>query len=156
MKCPFCGRDNDKVIDSRSGESGFVIRRRRHCLNCDRRYTTYERIAEVDIKVIKKNGTRELFQTDKIRNGLKRACWKRPVSEEQLESLIARVEQEVVTKFEHVNEIASADLGRIVMDQLFDLDQVAYVRFASVYRQFSDAHDFVSEVQQVLRRHAGS
>jgi transcriptional repressor NrdR len=153
MKCPFCRRDNDKVIDSRSGEAGFVIRRRRHCLNCDRRYTTYERIAEVDIKVVKRNGTRELFQTEKIRNGLKRACWKRPVSSEQLESLIAKVEQEVVTKFEQVNEIASVELGQIVMDHLFDLDQIAYVRFASVYRQFSDAHDFIAEVQQVLRRH---
>lgn len=130
-----------------------MIRRRRHCLNCDRRYTTYERIAEVDIKVVKRNGTRELFQTDKIRNGLKRACWKRPVSNEQLESLIAKVEQEVVTKFEQVTEIASVELGQIVMDQLFDLDQIAYVRFASVYRQFSDAHDFVNEVQQVLRKH---
>lgn len=154
MKCPFCRRDNDKVIDSRSGEEGFVTRRRRHCLSCDRRYTTYERIAEVDIKVVKRNGTRELFQTDKVRNGLKRACWKRPVTSDQLESLVAKIEQEVVTKFEHVNEIASVELGQIVMDHLFELDQIAYVRFASVYRQFSDAHDFISEVQQMLRRHA--
>ncbi len=154
MKCPFCRRDNDKVIDSRSCEGGFVIRRRRTCLNCDRRYTTYERIVEVDIKVVKKNGTREPFQTDKIRNGLRRACWKRPVTSEQLESLIAKVEQEVVTKFEQVDEIASFELGRIVMDELFELDQVAYVRFASVYRQFSGAQDFVSEVQQVLRKHS--
>ncbi len=154
MKCPFCRRDNDKVIDSRSCEGGFVIRRRRTCLNCDRRYTTYERIVEVDIKVVKKNGSREPFQTDKIRNGLRRACWKRPVTSEQLESLIAKVEQEVVTKFEQVDEIASFELGRIVMDELFELDQVAYVRFASVYRQFSGAQDFVSEVQQVLRKHS--
>jgi transcriptional repressor NrdR len=154
MKCPFCRRDNDKVIDSRTGEQGFVTRRRRHCLSCDRRYTTYERIAEVDIKVVKRNGARELFQTDKIRGGLKRACWKRPITTEQLESLIAKIEQDVVTKFEHVNEIASVELGQIVMDYLFELDQIAYVRFASVYRQFSDAHDFIAEVQQVLRRHA--
>jgi transcriptional repressor NrdR len=153
MKCPFCRIDNDKVIDSRSGEGGFVIRRRRTCLNCERRYTTYERIAEVDIKVVKKNGARETFQPDKIRNGLKRACWKRPVSNEQIESLIAKVEQEVVTKFEQVDEISSFELGKIVMDQLFELDQVAYIRFASVYRQFSGAQDFVAEVQQVLRRH---
>ncbi len=154
MKCPFCRRDNDKVIDSRSCEGGFVIRRRRTCQSCDRRYTTYERITEVDIKVVKKNGAREPFQTDKIRNGLKRACWKRPVTNEQLESLIAKVEQEVVTKFEQVDEIGSFELGRIVMDELFELDQVAYVRFASVYRQFSGAQDFVSEVQQVLRKHS--
>lgn len=153
MKCPFCLRDNDKVIDSRTGEAGFVTRRRRHCLSCDRRYTTYERIAEVDIKVVKRSGKRELFQTDKVRNGLKRALWKRPISSEQLESLIAKIEQEVVTKFEHVNEVASVELGQIVMDHLFDLDQIAYVRFASVYRQFSNAQDFVGEVQQVLRRH---
>lgn len=153
MKCPFCRRDNDKVIDSRSGEGGFVIRRRRTCLSCERRYTTYERIAEVDIKVVKKNGTREPFQTDKIRNGLRRACWKRPITSEQLESLIAKVEQEVVTKFEQVDEISSFELGRIVVDQLFELDQVAYVRFASVYRQFSGAQDFVAEVQQMLRKH---
>jgi transcriptional repressor NrdR len=154
MKCPFCRRDNDRVIDSRACEDGFAIRRRRHCQNCDRRYTTYERIAEVDIKVVKRNGMREVFLTDKIRNGLKRACWKRPVTTEQLESLIAKVEQEVVSKFESENEITSAELGRIVMHQLFELDQVAYVRFASVYRQFSGAQDFVSEVQQVLRKHS--
>lgn len=153
MKCPFCLRDNDKVIDSRTGENGFVTRRRRHCLSCDRRYTTYERIAEVDIKVVKRSGKRELFQTDKVRSGLKRALWKRPISSDQLESLIAKIEQEVVTKFEQVNEISSMELGQIVMDHLFELDQIAYVRFASVYRQFNDAHDFVAEVQQVLRRH---
>lgn len=153
MKCPFCRCDNDRVIDSRSGESGFVTRRRRHCLNCDRRYTTYERIGEVDIRVVKKNGAREAFMPEKIRNGLQRACVKRPISHDQLESLIARVEQKVMTEFEHSGEVNSQHLGQIVMEELFQLDQVAYVRFASVYRQFSDARDFLQEVQQMLRRH---
>jgi transcriptional repressor NrdR len=153
MKCPYCRCDNDKVIDSRSGESGFVTRRRRQCLNCDRRYTTYERIGEVDIKVIKRSGSREPFSPEKIHSGLLRACVKRPISTEQLESLIARVEQQVMTEFESVGEIPSHQLGRLVMDELFRLDQVAYLRFASVYRQFSDARDFIQEVQQMLRRH---
>ncbi len=153
MKCPYCRCDNDKVIDSRSGESGFVTRRRRQCLNCDRRYTTYERIGEVDIKVIKRSGSRELFSPDKIRSGLLRACVKRPISTDQIESLIARIEQQVMTDFESIGEIPSQQLGQLVMDELFQLDQVAYLRFASVYRQFSDARDFIQEVQMMLRRH---
>ena len=153
MKCPFCRCDNDRVIDSRSGESGFVTRRRRQCLNCDRRYTTYERIGEVDIKVIKKSGSREIFSPEKIRSGLLRACVKRPISAEEIESLIAHIEQQVLGEFEGAGEIDSQQLGHIVMEELFRLDQVAYVRFASVYRQFSDARDFVQEVQQMLRRH---
>ena len=152
MKCPFCRCDNDRVIDSRSGESGFVIRRRRQCLNCERRYTTYERIGEVDIKVIKKSGSREIFSPEKIRSGVLRACVKRPITNEQIELLIARIEQQVLCEFEGSGEIDSQQLGRIVMQELFQLDQVAYVRFASVYRQFSDARDFVEEVQQMLQR----
>ena len=150
MKCPFCGLDNDKVIDSRAGEEGSVIRRRRRCLECQRRFTTYERVAEVDIKVVKKNGERHPFQPEKLRSGLERACWKRPVSARQIGEVVSRIEQEVYSNCE--SEIDSQELGRIVMEHLMNLDEVAYIRFASVYRQFTDAHDFVSEVQPILRR----
>lgn len=150
MKCPFCRLDNDRVIDSRSGEGGFVTRRRRHCQSCERRYTTYERVAELEIRVVKKTGDREPFSADKIRRGLHRACWKRSVSDEDIEFTIARIEQKVFADFD--DEIPSAELGRIVMDHLFELDQVAYIRFASVYREFTDAQDFVEEVQQMLKR----
>ena len=149
MKCPVCGVDNDKVIDSRTGAEGVVIRRRRQCLSCNRRYTTYERVGEIEIKVVKKDGTREEFKPDKIRRGLETACWKRPVSNEQLETLIARIEQDIYSN--HEDEIGSLDLGQIVMDHLRELDQVAYIRFASVYRSFEDAHDFVTEVQPMLK-----
>jgi transcriptional repressor NrdR len=150
MKCPFCGRDNDKVTDSRTGEDGIVIRRRRECLACGRRFTTYERVAEVDLRVVKRNNAREPFDTEKIRQGLRRACWKRPVTDEQIEGLISRIEQHVNQNFE--NEITSRQLGEIVLDHLLDVDQVAYLRFASVYRQFEDIRDFVDAVQPILRR----
>ncbi len=150
MKCPFCGLDNDKVIDSRAGEDGGVIRRRRLCLECQRRFTTYERVAEVDITVVKKSGERHPFQPEKLRSGLERACWKRPVSARQIAEIVSQIEQEVYSNYEA--EIDSQELGRIVMDHLFKLDEVAYIRFASVYRQFTDAADFVHELQPILRR----
>lgn len=150
MKCPFCGLDNDKVIDSRAGEEGCVTRRRRRCLECQRRFTTYERVAEVDIKVVKKNGERHPFHAEKIRCGLERACWKRPVSARQIADIVSQIEQEIYSTYE--NEIDSQELGRIVMGHLMKLDEVAYIRFASVYRQFTDAADFVSEIQPILRR----
>ena len=150
MKCPFCKLDNDKVIDSRAGEDGSVIRRRRRCLECHRRFTTYERVAEVDIRVVKKNGERQPFQAEKLRSGLERACWKRPISAQEISEIVSRIEQEVFTNFE--NEIDSQALGRLAMDHLIELDEVAFIRFASVYRQFADAHDFVDEVQPILRR----
>ena len=150
MKCPFCGFDNDKVIDSRTGEDGIVIRRRRECATCERRFTTYERVAELNVQVIKKNNVREPFNTDKIRDGLLRACWKRPVSDEQIEALISAVEQHVYTEFDA--EIESSELGNIVIEHLRELDEVAYVRFASVYRQFKDVHDFYNELQPMLNK----
>ncbi len=150
MKCPFCGLDNDKVIDSRGGEDGHAIRRRRRCLECDRRFTTYERVAEVDIKVVKKNGERHPFRPDKLRIGLERACWKRPISGRQISDVVSKVEQIVYSNYE--NEIDSQELGKIVMDELINLDEVAYIRFASVYRQFRGATDFVDELQPILRR----
>ena len=106
MKCPFCGLDNDKVIDSRTGEDGVVIRRRRHCYSCERRFTTYERVADLNVQVIKKNNITESFNTEKIRAGLQRACWKRPVTDEQIEALIASVEQQVYSEFDAEIELS--------------------------------------------------
>ena len=150
MKCPFCGKDNDKVIDSRGVEDAHSIRRRRKCLECDRRFTTYERVAEVDIKVVKKNGERSPFRPDKLRIGLERACWKRPVSGKQIADLVTKIEQAVYSSYD--NEIQSEQLGKIVMKELYHLDEVAYIRFASVYREFRDASDFVDELQPILRK----
>ena len=150
MRCPYCNQDDDKVIDTRAAEDGNTIRRRRQCLGCDRRYTTYERLAEFDLRVIKKNGEREPFQPEKIRSGLQKACWKRAVSEEQLSNVLLKVQQEVSARYD--NEIPSDELGEIVMKFLSDVDQVAYVRFASVYREFKDVRDFVDELSPMLRR----
>ena len=141
MKCPYCRVDNDRVTDTRAAEDGYSIRRRRQCNACGRRYTTYERPAEFDLKVVKKDGVRAPFLPEKIRSGLQRACWKRPVSDEQIMVLVNEIEQEVFSS--HDTEIDSQDLGEIVMAFLSRLDQVAYVRFASVYRQFKDVRDFV-------------
>lgn len=148
MKCPFCQTDNDRVIDSRGSEDGFAIRRRRECLNCKRRYSTYERLEEMSLKVIKKNGRREPFSRDKMRQGLSRACWKRPISDEKIDGVIAQVETEVYANFD--TEVDSDHLGGLVMRFLGELDQVAFVRFASVYREFKDVRDFVDELQPML------
>jgi transcriptional repressor NrdR len=147
MKCPYCLADNDRVLDSRASQDGFAIRRRRECLGCKRRYTTYERI-EATIKIVKKDGSREPFDHAKIKQGLEKACWKRPVGDEQLEAIIAAVENELEASFE--SEVESRHVGELVMQQLRDLDEVAYVRFASVYRQFKDVQDFVEELRPML------
>ena len=148
MKCPFCRADNDRVIDSRANPDGFSIRRRRECLGCKRRYTTYERLEEITIKVVKKDGVRETMDREKIRRGLTKACWKRPISDEQIEDVVSAVESNVHTHFDA--EVPSGYLGELVMKLLAGLDQVAYVRFASVYRQFKDVKDFVDELQPML------
>jgi transcriptional repressor NrdR len=150
MKCPYCDADNDRVTDSRASEDGDAIRRRRHCLVCGRRYTTYERYERTLLKVVKKNQLREPFAREKIRSGLERACWKRPISAEQIQAVVAQIEQEVYDGFE--DEIDSRTLGELVMNRLRDLDQVAFVRFASVYREFKDVRDFVLELRPMLRR----
>jgi transcriptional repressor NrdR len=150
MKCPFCEVDRDKVTDSRASEDGSAIRRRRHCLNCDRRFTTYERYERTTLQVVKKNEVREPFEREKIRSGLERACWKRPISAEQIETIVTAVETEVFDDFE--DEIDSRVLGEMVMDRLRTLDQVAFVRFASVYREFKDVRDFVQELQPMLQQ----
>ena len=150
MRCPYCKEDNDRVIDSRSGEDGFVIRRRRECNSCERRFTTYERVAELDIRVVKKDGAREPFRPEKIRKGLERACWKRPIPTTRVEEIIGEIAQEVYSYPEP--EIKSLIIGEMVMEKLIELDDVAYIRFASVYRQFKDIHDFVAEVRPILDR----
>lgn len=148
MRCPFCRDDNDRVIDSRASEDGFAIRRRRECLSCQRRYTTYERVEEVAIKVIKKDGVRVPFDREKIKQGLSKACWKRPVSADQIESVVSAVENDIYSNFD--SEVESRYIGELVMQQLRQLDQVAFVRFASVYREFKDVRDFVDELQPIL------
>ncbi len=148
MKCPFCRKDNDRVIDSRACQDGFAIRRRRECLSCRRRYTTYERIEESAIKVVKRDGSRVPFMREKIKRGLERACWKRPISDRDIERSVAAIENDVYSSFD--TEIDSQRLGELVMDHLRDLDEVAFVRFASVYRQFEDAGDFFEELRPFL------
>jgi transcriptional repressor NrdR len=148
MKCPFCHVDNDRVLDSRANQDGFATRRRRECLACRRRFTTYERIEATTVKLIKKDGTREPFDHSKIKRGLEKACWKRPISDEQIETIIAAVANELEANFD--TEVESRHVGELVMHHLRDLDQVAYVRFASVYRQFKDVQDFVAELRPML------
>jgi transcriptional repressor NrdR len=148
MKCPYCLDDNDRVLDSRASQDGFAIRRRRECLGCRRRYTTYERIEPSAVKIIKKDGSREPFDHAKIKQGLEKACWKRPVSDEQLEAIVAGVENELEMNFD--SDVESRLLGEMVMKRLRDVDQVAYVRFASVYRRFKDVQDFVDELRPML------
>lgn len=150
MKCPFCRADNDKVIDSRTSDDGYSIRRRRHCQGCDKRFTTYERVAELDMRVVKKDGAREPFSPDKIRRGLERACWKRPIPTEAVERIICEILQEIYLMGDE--EIDSDRIGELVMEKLIDVDHVAYIRFASVYREFKDVRDFVEEVQPILIR----
>ena len=150
MRCPYCKHDNDRVIDSRGSEDGSAIRRRRICLHCDRRFTTYERLEEPEVKVVKKGGARESFSREKIRSGLLKACWKRPVKDESIERLISEIESAVAEEGEC--ELQSHELGRMVMERLAKIDQVAYVRFASVYREFKDVNDFVDELTPMLRR----
>jgi len=148
MKCPFCHFDNDRVIDSRSHQDGYAIRRRRECLSCKRRYTTYERLEELELKVVKKDNVREPFHRDKIFHGLAKACWKRPVSDEQIRAIVAEVEQEIFDRSD--NEIETRAIGEMLMKKLRRVDQVAFVRFASVYREFKDVQDFVDELQPML------
>ncbi len=148
MKCPECSHLEDKVVDSRTTKEGEAIRRRRECLKCGSRYTTYEYIERVPLMVIKKDGRREPYNREKLLTGLLKACEKRPVSRDQLETLVEEVERATFGKFKH--EIHSGDLGNEIIDRLHALDEVAYVRFASVYRQFKDINQFISEIKTIL------
>ena len=148
MRCPYCSALSEKVVDSREGKEGEVVRRRRECLQCHRRFTTYERIEEIHFMVVKKDGRREPFDRHKLLGGLTKAVQKRPVSVVQLEEIVDDIEARLSEKPDR--EIASTEVGELVMRRLHDLDEVAYVRFASVYRQFKDVHQFVEEVKSLL------
>ena len=148
MKCPFCGDDNTRVIDSRSADDNEAIRRRRQCDECGKRFTTYEKVETIPLIVIKKDKNRETYDRSKIESGVVRSCHKRPVSVDQIEACVDEIENKIFNL--GVREIESEKIGEIVMDQIRDLDQVAYVRFASVYRQFKDADTFRSELKKLL------
>ena len=148
MKCPFCGFAESKVIDSRPAEEGSTIRRRRECLACSKRFTTYEIIERLPLVVVKRDGSRQSFDRVKVMNGLVRACEKRPVTLNQLEEITDSIESELQGALER--EISTSEIGEMVMDRLKDVDEVAYVRFASVYRQFKDINTFMEELTKLL------
>ena len=148
MKCPFCGDDNTRVIDSRPADDNEAIRRRRQCDECGKRFTTYEKVETIPLIVIKRDKNRETYDRSKIESGVVRSCHKRPVSVDQIEACVDEIENKIFNL--GVREIESEKSGEIVMDQIRDLDQVAYVRFASVYRQFKDADTFMSELKKLL------
>ncbi|MDE6421746.1 MAG: transcriptional regulator NrdR [Lachnospiraceae bacterium] len=149
MKCPFCGHENTRVIDSRPAEDNNSIRRRRVCDECDKRFTTYEKVETIPLIIIKKDNNRETYDRSKIEGGVLRACHKRPVSARQISELVDAVETEISSREDR--EIPSAVIGEIVMEKLKNLDAVAYVRFASVYREFKDVNTFMDELKKVLQ-----
>ena len=148
MICPFCGGNEDKVVDSREASEAAAIRRRRECLKCQRRFTTYERYEETPILVVKRDGRREPFDRKKILNGVLKACEKRPIPAERIETLVDELEREISRTFER--EVPSVEVGERVMRRLHELDEVAYVRFASVYRSFKDLNEFMEELRDLL------
>jgi transcriptional repressor NrdR len=149
MRCPFCGFLEDKVVDSRESKDGDSIRRRRECLECGRRFTSYERIDEIPYMVVKKDGRREVFERNKIMSGLLRACEKRPISANQLESIVDLVEKALQEAPDR--EIPTSEIGKIIMRRLKTLDKVAYVRFASVYLEFEDVSEFMTELKDLVK-----
>ena len=149
MKCPYCGKDNTRVIDSRPADEGDSIRRRRECDECHKRFTTYEKVETIPMIVIKKDNNRETYDRAKVEGGVFRACHKRPVSATQIEAMIDDVESSIFSKEER--EISSRQIGEMVMEKLKDLDSVAYVRFASVYREFKDVNTFMDELKKMLK-----
>ena len=150
MTCPFCGFKQDRVIDSRESKEGDVIRRRRQCLGCERRFTTYERSDEIPYMVVKKDGRREKFERQKVLSGLLRACEKRPISMSQMEQIVNQVEQFVVDSPDR--ERTTDEIGERIMDSLKHIDKVAYIRFASVYRDFQDVSEFHSELERLINK----
>ena len=149
MRCPYCGNKNDSVIDSRSSVNGSSVRRRRKCLKCKKRFTTYEYVERVPLMVVKKDGRREPFEREKLLNGIMVACEKRPVSVKRIEKVVDDIEKYIERK--HDKEVASREIGELVMKHLHSLDEIAYVRFASVYRQFRDVGQFVKELKKFLK-----
>ncbi|MDO4482488.1 MAG: transcriptional regulator NrdR [Bacillota bacterium] len=150
MRCPFCENRDTKVIDSRPTEEGHAIRRRRECENCKKRFTTYEKVEEIPLVVIKKDGSREVFDRNKVLNGIIKACEKRPVSIDDIEAIVSDIERGLNNMME--KEIKTKVIGEVIMDHLIDLDEVAYVRFASVYRQFKDVNTFISEIEKLVNK----
>ncbi len=148
MMCPYCRHGETGVIDSRASQQ-FVIRRRRKCLSCDRRFTTYEKIEETPLKVIKKDGSRITFDREKIKRGLEKACYKRPISDADMEAIVSDIEASLYENFDR--EVPSREIGEKVMESLRRIDKVAFVRFASVYREFQDVNDFQEELAPLLR-----
>jgi transcriptional repressor NrdR len=150
MRCPFCNHNEDKVIDSRETQGSTSVRRRRECINCGRRFTTYEYVEKTPLMVVKKDGRRETFNREKISKGLVCACQKRPISMDRIEKMVIEVEDEIQKKFDQ--EVESRFVGELVMEKLAKIDEVAYVRFASVYRQFKDVNQFMRELRDVLSK----
>ncbi|AWZ48743.1 transcriptional regulator NrdR [Hathewaya limosa] len=150
MKCPYCNYNESKVVDSRSTDDNSAIRRRRECLNCAKRYTTYEKVEDIPISVIKRDLSREYFNRNKIINGLIKACEKRPVSRAKIESIAEEVEKKLYN--EMLTEVRSEYIGELIMDMLKDVDEICYVRFASVYRQFKDINTFMEEIKSLMER----
>jgi transcriptional repressor NrdR len=151
VKCPFCGHLADKVVDSRESKEGEAIRRRRQCLKCGRRFTSYERLDRIDYRVVKKDGRRERFDREKLMSGILKACEKLAVPVTRLEAIVDQLEQRLHDSPD--KEVPTTQIGEFVMSELKSLDQVAYVRFASVYRDFKDAHEFVETIRSLLGRH---
>ncbi len=150
MRCPYCGNSDDKVVDSRSSREKDSIRRRRECLKCQRRFTTYEHIEEIPLMVVKKNGERQPFDRNKIMSGLLKACEKRPISAKHIETILDSIERSLLKS--HDKEVKSSQIGELVMKKLHSIDQVAYVRFASVYREFKDISEFMKELKGILKK----
>jgi len=150
LKCPFCNNEDTKVLDSRQVEEGTVVRRRRECDSCIRRFTTYEKYEYTPLIVVKKDGRRDEFSRTKIFEGMQRACEKRPISMEAIEEAAYTIEKEL--RNSHESEVSSEEVGEAVMERLFDMDEVAYIRFASVYRQFTDVQRFMRELQELVQR----
>ncbi len=153
MKCPFCHSENVRVIDTRELKNGFEIRRRRECLSCGKRFTTYERIEEHPILVVKKNGEREFFKREKLMAGIEKACEKRPVSASTIDKIVDKIEQSLFQLGKR--EVSSVIIGQMVMDELKKVDQVAYVRFASVYKEFKDVEEFLLELKSLKTKNGG-
>lgn len=149
MRCPYCHLDNDRVLDTRAAEGGYVIRRKRVCSSCQRRFTTLEKLEQLNVRVVKREETREPFDREKIRRGIERACSKRPITSDRIERTVQEIEADIHTSFD--SEVPAAQIGEIVMKHLAQLDEVAYIRFVSVYRDFDDAQDFVRAISKIMR-----
>lgn len=154
MRCPKCGHDEDKVIDSRPTEDSTAIRRRRECNSCNNRFTTYEKVEHLPIYVVKKDGSREVFDRDKLIDNIMKACSKRPISTEQIGQMVSEIEQSCSNSLNH--EVSSQEIGEMVMEGLREIDEVAYVRFASVYRQFTDVNSYLEELVRLLEQKSGT